>query len=291
MILDKFIKTKQIHPPEWLPSNVHFLADSGSIAYNTHNQFSDYDIFGFCTPRKETIFPHLAGAIPGFGFQPERFDRWSEQHIFDKDDNNKEYDFCILNIVNFVELCRKNNPDQLDVLFVPRECIRHITSTGEIIRNNRHKFLSKRVYYRYKGYAYSQLNKSEKENAIGKRKELRDKFGFDPKFLCHLYRLIYEAEMVLTEGDMDLRRHCEHIKYVKAGNVNIAEAKAWFAEKEKHLEKLYQTSKLPEEPDENEIRLILLNAIENHYGDLSKCIVEQGKEARILDEIRKLVNS
>ena len=290
MLLDKFIKNKQIHPPEWLPANIHFLADGGSIAYNTANENSDRDVVGFCTPRKGMIFPNSAGVIQGFGNQGEKFDRWSEQSIIDKE-TGKEYDFSILNIINFFELCRKNNPDQLDILFVPRECIRHITSTGEIVRNNRHKFLSKKVYFRYKNYGYSQLEKSEKRNPIGKRKESHDKFGFDPKFLCNLYRLIYEAEMILGEGDLDLRRHSDHIRHVKAGNVNIEEARAWFAEKEKHLDKLYAESKLPDEPDENVLKSILLNALENHYGDLSKCVTEVGKDTRILNEIRKLVNS
>lgn len=290
MLLDKFIKNKQIHPPEWLPANVHFLAESGSTAYNTHGPDSDFDFFGFVTPKKHVLFPHLAGVLEGFGDQGEKFQRWSESHVIDKDDG-REYDFCLLSIVHFVELCRKNNPDQIDVLFVPRECIRHITSTGEIIRENRHKFLSKQVYARYKGYAYSQINKSIKCDNIGARKEIREKYGYDTKFASHTLRLVYEAEMILAEGDLDLRRHCEHIKFVKNGGMKLDEVIKWFAEKEKYLEKLYQNSKLPEHPDESVIRSILINAIENHYGDLSKCIVEPGKDTRILNEIRKLVNS
>lgn len=285
MILEQFLKNKLIHPPDFLQDNLHFLADSGSIAYGTDTPESDIDLFGFCTPPKHIIFPHLAGVIKNFGDQGQNFERWSEQHIMF---NGGEYDFCVLNIVNFFHLCFRNNPDQLDVLFVPRECIRHITSSGEIVRNKRHRFLSKQVYFRYKGYAYSQLNKAEREAPVGKRKVLRDKFGYDPKFLCHLYRLVYECEMMLNEGDLDLRRHKEHVKYVKAGNVKLDEAKVWFAEKEKNLDKLYAESKLPEKPDEGEIKQILLDALENHYGSLEKAIILPSREIDILRKIKEL---
>jgi uncharacterized protein len=289
MLLERFIKNKQIHPPEWLASNLHFLADAGSTAYGTHNENSDYDIFGFCTPKLHVIFPQILGHIRGFGGEPENFERWGEAHIIDSD--GKEYDFSILSIVKFFHLCLINNPDQLDVLFVPRECIRHITSTGEIVRDNRKKFLSKRVFYKYKGYAYSQLNKAEKENPIGKRKELRDKYGFDTKFLSHLYRLILECEQILAEGDLDLRRNKEHIKAVKNGLISLEEGKAWFAEKEKYLEKLLVETKLPEQPDEAEIRTLLLKCLENHYGSIDKYVTDVNKERVAIEEIKRIVRN
>lgn len=284
MILDTFIKNKLIHPPDFLQDNLHFLADSGSIAYGTNTPESDVDLFGFCTPRKHVIFPHLAGCIQGFGHQGEKFEQWQEQHIKYKE---QEYDFRVLNIVNFFHLCMRNNPDQIDVLFVPQECVRHITSTGQLVRDNRKKFLSKAAYYRYKGYAYSQMAKTE-NNRIGNRAGLRAKHGFDPKFMCHLYRLVYECEMILAEGDLDLRRHKDHIIYVKQGNVSVDEMKAWFTEKEKYLEKLYQESKLPEKADEAELKELLLNCLENHYGSLEKAIILPSREIDILRKIKEL---
>lgn len=92
----------------------------------------------------------------------------------------------------------------------------------------------------------SQLNKAEREQPVGKRKALKDKFGFDPKFLCHLYRLVLECEQILLTKDLDLRRDCEQIRYVKEGHVPLAEAKEWFASKDKYLTSLYHESKLPE---------------------------------------------
>lgn len=289
MLLEKFVKAKKIHPPEWLISNCHFLVTAGSHAYGCATNESDIDIFGFCTPKLNILFPHLDGHINNFGTPPQKFDRWNEAHIFD--DDGREYDFNVLNIVNFVELCRKNNPDMIDVLFAPRDCIRHSTSTGELIRNNRHKFLSKQVFYRYRGYAMSQLNAAIKENPIGKRKELKEKYGVDVKFLSHLYRLILECEQILKEGDVDLRKNAEQIKYVRNGQVTLNDARIWFGEKEKVLEKLLQETKLPETPNEDEIKKLLLSALENHYGSLDKIIkiptiadIKIEKIRRILEE-------
>lgn len=130
MLINILEKNNLIQPPKWLSSNIHYLAYSGSIAYNINNADSDIDLFGFCTPPKHVIFPHLAGIIKDFGHQGEEFNRFHQQCIYD----DKEYDISILNVVRFFHLCLQNNPDQIDVLFVPRECIIHITKTGEYIR-------------------------------------------------------------------------------------------------------------------------------------------------------------
>lgn len=287
MLLEKFIKAKKIHPPDWLYNNVHYLADCGSRAYGTETPESDIDCFGFCTPKKEMVFPHLAGIIKNFGNQGENFLRWSESHVFD--DDGLEYDFSVLNIVHFFHLCSECNPDQIDVLFVPRECIRHITPMGELVRENRHKFLSKRAYYKYKGYAFSQINKSCHEVPTGKRKELRDKFGYDVKFASHVKRLVLECEMILKEGDLDLRRNKEEIKYVKQGLMSLSDLKLWFADKERYLEICYQNSKLPEVADERELKNLLLKCLESHYGSLDKCIVEVSDDRKTLQKIKELV--
>lgn len=288
MILEKFNKLKLISPPDWLLSNCHFIANAGSYAYGTNTEESDIDLFGFVTPPLQYIFSHLHGYLDGFGTPPPRFNRWEQSHIMFE---GKEYDFSILNIVDFVNLCFKNNPDQLDILFVNRENIRHITSTGELIRHNRHKFLSKRIFWRYRGYAMSQLNKSEKENPIGKRKANRDKFGYDTKFLSHLYRLVLECEQMLAEGDLDLTRHKEKLINVKNGGSSLEEAKRWFAEKERYLEKLLETTKLPENPDEEEIKALLLKALENHYGSLDKCIKNTSNELKDILKIKEIVRN
>jgi predicted nucleotidyltransferase len=285
MLVERFAKRKLINPPEWLPNNIHYLADAGSHSYGTHNGDSDRDLFGFCTPPKRMIFPHLYGVIKNFSDQGEDFQRWHEQ----KECDGTEYDFSVLNIVHFFNLLLKNNPDQVDVLFVNRENIRHITAMGQMVRDARHMFLSKQVYAKYRGYAYSQFNKAEKEKPTGERKLLRDKFGFDPKFLCHCVRLAYECEQILLEGDLDLQRNKDHVKAVKNGLVHLDEVRKWFADKEKSLEKAYRESKLPEYPPEPEIKNLLINCLEHHYGSLKDAIIIEGREIEAIRKVKEIL--
>ena len=81
MILDNLYKQKLIHPPKWLLSNCAYLTVMGSQAYGVSSDDSDLDVYGFCVPPKDLVFPHLAGEIPGFGQQIQRFDQWQEHKV------------------------------------------------------------------------------------------------------------------------------------------------------------------------------------------------------------------
>ena len=63
------------HPPKFLPDNVHYLTIMGSVAYGVSSDTSDMDVYGFCIPPKEIVFPHTAGAIWGFGAYKEGMPR------------------------------------------------------------------------------------------------------------------------------------------------------------------------------------------------------------------------
>jgi len=159
MILQKLSKKKLIHPPKFLLSNTHYLTIMGSVAYGCSSDTSDNDVYGFCIPTLEQVFPHLAGDIPGFGIQKKRFENWQEHGIIDKEEN-KEWDFSIFSIVRFFSLCMENNPNMVDALFVPQNCIIHSTAIGNMVRENRHMFLHKGCWPKFKGYAYSSLKKA-----------------------------------------------------------------------------------------------------------------------------------
>ena len=144
--------------PKFLLDNTMYATYMGSVAYGVSNLGSDVDIYGFCLPPKENIFPHLAGEIPGFGSQIQRFNQFQQHHIKDKS-TDKEYDITIFSIVKYFQLCMENNPNIIDSLFVPRTCIMHSTAISEHVRENRKLFLHKGAYYKFKGYSYSQMHK------------------------------------------------------------------------------------------------------------------------------------
>lgn len=162
MIIQELKDKGLIHPPHWLPTNCHYLTIMGSVAYGVSSDTSDMDIYGFAVPPKQEVFPHLKGEILGFGNQVKRFEQWSEHHIKNDDalgGKGQEYDFTIFGIVKYFQLCMENNPNALDSLFTPQNCVLHITKAGTHLRESRRLFLHKGCFPRMKGYAYSQLAK------------------------------------------------------------------------------------------------------------------------------------
>lgn len=277
-----------IHPPKFVPSSVMHEVIMGSVAYGVSSETSDMDVYGWCIPPRAIVFPHLAGEIVGFGRQVQRFDQFQQHHIKQAD---KEYDLSIYNIVKYFSLCMENNPNMIDSMFVPESCVLHTTSVGQMVREKRHLFLHKGSWHKFKGYAYSQLHKMSSKTPSGKRKELREKMGMDVKFAYHIVRLLYEAEMILNEHDIDLQRHREHLKAIRRGEVTETDVRLWAASKEADLEKAYANSNLRHSPDVGAIKALLLQCLEHHYGSLSECIpLDESKAVEAIRQIARIAS-
>ncbi len=156
--VDKLKSLNLITPPKWLPSNVLFEGMTGSISYAVSNDSSDMDIVGFCMPKKENLFPSMYGYIEGFGEKLTPFNQFQQHHI---NYNDKSIDMTIYSISRFFQLCMDNNPNMIDALFLPRRCVLFSTEIYEHVRDNRHIFLHKGCWHKFRGYAYSQLHKIE----------------------------------------------------------------------------------------------------------------------------------
>lgn len=265
----------------------------GSEAYGVASGNSDRDIYGFAIPPKEVIFPHLAGEILGFGRQKKRFEQYQEHHIDDptaQSGRGLQWDLQIFSIVKYFTLAMENNPNMIDSLFTPAECVIHSTQVGQMVREQRRLFLHKGCWHKFKGYAYAQLNAMGSKNPIGKRKELVERHGFDCKFAYHVVRLLDEAEQILTLGDINLRRNAEHLKAIRRGDVSEEDIRKWAADKEAQLESVYHTSTLPYSPDEAAIKALLLECLEHHYGSLEKAVVVEGAAETALRQIAEIVD-
>jgi len=153
-----------INPPKWLSHNVMYECVMGSQAYGVATDISDMDLYGFVIPTKELVFPHLAGEITGFGTQIQRFEQYQQHHI-NVPEYRKEYDIAMFSIVKYFQLVMDCNPNMIDSLYVPFNCITHITEIGKMVRDNRKLFLHKGAYHRFSGYAFSQLNKIKTKNS------------------------------------------------------------------------------------------------------------------------------
>ena len=239
----------------------------GSVAYGVSDDLSDYDVNGFYIPAADKLFPHLNGHLLGFDADPKCPKCYQNHHVFD---NGREYDLNIYSITQYFKLCLDNNPNMVDTLYTPRECVLHSTAVSEMVRERRDLFLHKKCWPKYKGYAYQQLHKMRGKNPEegSKRWKLREKYGFDVKYGLHLVRLLLEAEMIITEGTIDIRRHRDHLKSIRRGETTQEDIEKWAAEKEAHLERAFESSKLRAEPERVVIKQLLIDCIEHQYGSL-----------------------
>jgi predicted nucleotidyltransferase len=278
-----------LRPPRWLPSNVQYETVMGSVAYGVSSDTSDMDVYGWAIPPKEDIFPHLRGEIIGFGPEGKRFEQFEEHHVRDVDalaGRGRTYDLTIFSIVKFFRLAMENNPNVIDSLFTPVTCVLHSTRVGTLVRENRRLFLHRGAWPKFKGYAYSQLHKLAIKKPTGKRAEVVARHGYDVKFAYHVVRLLGEVEQILLEGDIDLQRDNERLKAIRRGEWTEERLRQWAAHKEADLERAYAASNLPPAPDEEKLKALLLNCLEEHYGSLQDCIVEPDRVVAALRAIQ-----
>ena len=285
------IKLGVAYPPPWLSTNLHYETVMGSRAYGVAEKDgnNDHDIYGIAIPPKDLVFPHTAGLIYGFDLIPA-FDQWQQHHV-KHPSSEMTWDFQVFSIVKFFRLAADNNPTIIDSLFTPNECVKHCTSTGRLIRDARKLFLSKLVWKKFRGYSSSQWHKVESKNPEGKRKETVDKFGFDVKFAYHTFRLLREAEQLLSEGDLSLTRGNDELKAIRRGEWSLSRCKAEYEKRMIAVEELHGKTTLPERPDHERLKKLLLTCLEEHYGSIQSVLPDQDRIKQALREIDSVVGS
>ena len=290
-VVNKLIKSDSLQtPPSFLDGGMQLEVLTGSQSYDVSNNDSDIDVVGVVIPPKKVVFPHLAGKIQGFGSQEQKFDQFTQQHIKDPDGKQREYDIVVYSIVKYFNLCMAGNPNMIDSLFVRRRDVLYTTGIGELIRENRHLFLSKACWPKFKGYAFSQIKKARDKNPEGKRVAIVEKYGYDVKFAYHVVRLLDEVEQIMQFGDLDLTRSKEVLKAIRRGDWPLQKIIDYFDMKESYLESVYQKSNLPYKADESAIKGLLLKCLEEHYGSLDKSVVADDTYITALQDIANIVN-
>lgn len=167
-----------------------YLVYSGSISYGTNNENSDIDIRGFA---KENLIDIVLN---------RPFEVYED----------KNTDTVIYGLRKFIKLCKDCNPSVLELLGVKNEHILYMNEIGKLIRENRDKFLSKRVFKTYHGYATAQLRRLQ--NALA-----HDKYNQEEKE-NHILKSIQSMMLVtkdqynLNDGDIEF--------FLKDNQVNIS---------------------------------------------------------------------
>ena len=114
--------------------------------------------------------------------------------------------------------------------------------------------------------------------------------SYSTKFGYNVVRLLLECEQILVEHDLNIEQNAEILKSIRRGEWSEQKLRSWFDEKEKHLEELYTKSTLRHKPDEEAIKDLLMNCLEQHYGSLDTAVKREVPVDRMIAELRSVLD-
>jgi hypothetical protein len=143
------------------------LTVAGSHAYGMATPESDLDIRGVAVAPLGyyTGFLHRfqQTSVPGDFYWQRLREIWSHQdlvfHLNKWPEAEHAKDFQVMDIQKFCKLASDGNPNVLEQLFLPYDCIIGMRVAFTRIWRMRDVFLSKKVRHTFAGYAYSQIKR------------------------------------------------------------------------------------------------------------------------------------
>lgn len=289
-----------------------FEGIAGSHLYGMATPESDMDTRGVCLPPQRVML--------------DPFMKFEIQDAFGDEDRT------LYSLAKFFALCADNNPNILELLFVPEEYVLYQTKEWSKVVKHRHLFLSKNIKSRFLGYAMSQLKAIERhrewflnpppykptrdafglsqtplvseailqnlasvpndliaENVLNeltrerayreakrqwdnyqqwvttrnpKRKGTEEKFGYDTKNACHLFRLMTEGKQLLLEGNITFPLpNADYLLAIKNGALPYEEVLQLAASMADNFDNWYELSTLPDAPDRNALKELYFETI------------------------------
>lgn len=177
---------------------VLFEVISGSKAYGINKPTSDTDIRGV----------YLAPFDDVLGFK-------CKDQI--ADDTN---DIVFYELKRFLDLIEKQNPNILEMLYMPEDCILYKNPLMDKIFEHKDKFLSKTCMHSFAGYAISQIKKAKGLNKkINKPMSMVRKTPLDFCYFMHEGKSVNAREYLAEYGK--LQQHCglvclDHMRFTYA---------------------------------------------------------------------------
>ena len=213
----------------------------GSRAYGTDTPESDIDIRGVVVPPLEYFF--------GFSCHFEQ-----QEHKDQEGNDSVHYD-----IRKFMKLAADANPNILELLFVPEDCIRIIDETFRPILENRNLFLSNKAKKTYIGYAKSQLKKMNPEQ-VDYDDTIVTWPTYNKKNAMHLIRLLRTGLELVSSGELHVHRpDAKELLEIRNGNWSYEQLIEHSRFLENEINK--QESVLPDKPDMRALNLLCMECI------------------------------
>ncbi|WP_042721571.1 nucleotidyltransferase domain-containing protein, partial [Flavobacterium sp. B17] len=177
-------------------NHILFEAISGSRAFGLATENSDTDIRGVYYLPKEDFF--------GLNYIPQI--------------SNETNDITYYEIGRIVELLQKNNPNILEILVSPEDCILHKNPLMDLLKPE--DFLSKLCKDTFAGYAISQIKKAK-----GLNKKILNPIDKERKSILDFCYVLY------NQGSVSLKKWLLENRKIqeKCGLVNINNTKGVFA--------------------------------------------------------------
>jgi predicted nucleotidyltransferase len=150
--------------------NIIFKAIVGSQSYGTATPESDVDYKGIYLQSNDDILSM----------------KYKEQIEVSKDE-------CYYEIRRFIELLSVANPTILELLFSPQDCILIDSPQYQLLREHRHKFLTKACRHSFGGYAIAQIQKAKGLNKKmnWEKEKIERKDPLDFCYIIHTTGLTY----------------------------------------------------------------------------------------------------
>ena len=172
--------------------HIIFECISGSRAYGLDTPTSDTDVRGvFILPKESFYSLDYVGQV-----------------------NNKSNDIVYYELRKFIELCSKNNPNILELLNVPEECVLYKHPIFDEIKLD--FFISKNCEKSFANYAYAQIKK-----ARGLEKKIVNPVEKDRKSVLDFCFVYANGKSMPLKVFLDIK----NIKQQNCGIANIAHLK------------------------------------------------------------------
>lgn len=238
--------------------NLIFKIRTGSHMYGTNTPDSDIDHIGVCIPPKDFVLGT---------YKFEQYEERTNPSDSDKKNTKADSDLTIYSLQKYIKLLADNNPNILETVYAPEDCIVYCDDLGRDLLKSRGLFISKRAYYKFMGYAVAQKKKLLTKEPVGLRSRIVEKHGIDTKYAAHLIRLLLFGVELLRTGE--LKFPTEHRKYlvsIKNGEWPLSHIIDKATYLERWMEESFKTTSLPDTPNMEAINKLQISLIERHWS-------------------------